>query len=221
MTTNNLTNWELQTDAMLSEIDSEKIPKDFRCLTELLRKTSFINKGGCGVAALTMYRFLKKNEPTTKPKIIFLYSSKTDKDAFEKNYAKLLFEYNSSAINDANSKLNHIIPAIHIALELDGELIDAKGTVKADDYSLMQKGISEENLLRAVNTAGWSNLFDRCEFIEKITQHTDINILDIFDDTDLAEKGFKPNYTPIDTLAIYPKLYPSNKNELLQIFKTI
>lgn len=129
---------------------------------KFLNNISHINSGGCGVAALAMYRFLKKNGLLSKDfKVIFLYS---------KCY-KFLY--------DANTK-GGCYGANHIVFKFNGRLYDSEGLFEIEytDY-VYKHPVSIKKLLIALNSDSWNSSFNRSREIPKIERKLKISLCDI------------------------------------------
>lgn len=122
-----------------------------------------INSGGCGIAALAMYRYLKKNKLLPKDfKILFLYNN------------------NCKSLYDANRKGGNF-GANHIVFWFNGNLYDTDGLFEIEytDYKYILPA-SIKKLLAALNDDnGWNPMFKREKQIPKIERRLKINLSDV------------------------------------------
>lgn len=79
---------------------------------EFLNDVDYINNGGCGIAALAMFRWLKKNKKARKGKFVYLYCSDNQEE----------YVRNDKFLN-GNGKL--VSSASHIALVRGRKFIDS------------------------------------------------------------------------------------------------
>ena len=122
-----------------------------------------INAGGCGISALSIYRWLKKNNKLDDTKFIYLYRE------------KYRYLNNSSILKKKNGKPQ--APS-HIALLYDGQFIDSSGEIKLT-YGWVQIIDEEEFLKETLNNLNdWNNMFDRNN-IPKIEGYLGIDLSDI------------------------------------------
>ncbi len=124
-----------------------------------------INCGGCGIAALTIYRWLKKNNQLKgDEKFVFLYNGESS------------FLNNSEVL-----KNNKGIPMAcsHICLYSNGKYIDSNSIVSINKYKWVHHIDSEIFLLDAINNIDpWATWFNRCQVCE-IAKKLNVNLSDI------------------------------------------
>lgn len=137
-----------------------------------------INKGGCGVAALAMYRWLKKNNQLCSNfKFVILYSCWHDADIIENNKHVLQTGHGSA------------VACSHICIT-NGmyEVIDSDSEIDASNYKDVQY-ISEEWFLINMldNVGSWNTLFDR-KWVKSIEKKLNIDIIKT-EDKSLYDKG--------------------------------
>lgn len=134
-----------------------------------------INRGGCGISALAIYRWLEKENLLIKnpilkwknTKFVFLYE----------NTHKYIFDNNMKAIKDLNTEP---IAPNHAVLFHMGEYIDADGIVDVSGYKWMQNITVEEFIVRANNSIDyWNPDFDRNKYLKLISKKLDIDLSDI------------------------------------------
>ena len=128
-----------------------------------------INFGGCGVAALALYRWCKAHG--LKPDgFAWLY----------KDYEADDLVSNENAIQ--SQELDNLYVPCHVALQLDGLLYDSATSEASNTCrtSLTQPGISESVLLHLLNDSrGWNSYFDRKTQVPIIAKTLDIDLSDV------------------------------------------
>lgn len=117
----------------------------FDAVRECLSNIPNINFGGCGIAALVMYRHLKNlNE---YPKIIFLnrYSS------WEAAVNNIKFDFDEH---------KHAESVSHVCLYYKNKFIDCCKEIDITDYQYFEF-VDEEKLINSLNHGNWNNIFKR------------------------------------------------------------
>ncbi len=122
--------------------------KSFKNVRKYLNSVEDINMGGCGISALAMYRWLKKNNKLPEnTKFAFLYNSKYD---FTSN----------SEINKGNKNGLPVAP-YHAVLFHNRKYIDCRGKINVNEYNYKQMINNEEFIKKAVNNIlKWNKTFD-------------------------------------------------------------
>jgi len=149
-------------DNLFTKSDSE-----FEAVQEFLGNITWINAGGCGVAALAMYRWLKKNNKLSKD-TAFVY---LDND-------KWMHENNKKAL-----ETNDVEPTScsHVALQHAKRYVDAEGEVNIRfrfQYKLRIE--SEAFVLASVNNINvWNPRFNRIQLVPFIAEQLGIDLSDI------------------------------------------
>ena len=123
---------------------------------EFLNDVDNINCGGCGVAALSMYRWMEKNNMLKgNESFTFLYVC-GEGDFFYDNNEKYF-----------QGKKPQIIAPAHVVLNIDGEYIDTTSrSMERFQYRYPRKheNVTEEELLKSLNDPHWNESFERdCE----------------------------------------------------------
>lgn len=136
---------------------------------KFLDNFNLINHGGCGVAALSMYRWLKKNDLLTGDEcFVFLYQSQ---DSF--------YDTNEKFFKGENKE---IVSCSHVVLKKDNEYFDSTDKNRASfswRYSAEHDNVSEDNLINALNTDCWNSSFIRELSIPIIELALGIDLSDI------------------------------------------
>lgn len=129
-----------------------------------------IHNGGCGISALAIVRWAKKNWGS------FSYSF-----LLGQNY-KNVFETNVKALLEPNSKVD---AASHVGVALinyeTGKhyLIDAEGTYDMNSYAYTNVINNETLMVRSINAVDeWNPYFNRL-WVNKIAKTLDIDLSDI------------------------------------------
>lgn len=139
--------------------------KTFDEVRNYLDSVEEINAGGCGVAALAMYRWLKKmNLLKGDEYFVFCFSSK-----HAQNYK------NNKRFLDLDSLVAD--SASHIYLNYGGWCYDSYDKIKYVCYTTYLE-VTEEHLLNSLNFGGWNSTFDR-KYVKEIMDVLDIDLTDV------------------------------------------
>lgn len=115
-----------------------------------------INCGGCGIAALAVYLFLKKHNRIPKSfRIITFYKSEWYCDCDEE------FQKNHDFLKGNNSQAS---PCWHIAFIADNKILDVQRTVNIIEFEktlIIPERKTEEFLRSAIASTGWNPAFER------------------------------------------------------------
>lgn len=134
-----------------------------------LNRIDEVNCGGCGIAALAIYRWLKKrNLLKGDEKFVFMYVYEDD-----------VFSGNEKFFKGEYDELN--APS-HIVLKIGDRLVDStnrSNEMLEDRYNKKHLGISEEILLKTINHNSWNDSFYREENVPVIEKVLDINLNDV------------------------------------------
>ena len=136
-------------------------------ILNILDNVPALNSGGCGIAALAIYRWSKKNgvDVDSHPFVILC------EDEWE-------LRHNNAACE--NGDLDDItIP--HVVIEIGDDLYDSEGNngklqrelTYRQDYQL-----NEDELLGIINTDAWNDMFDR-EWVDYIAEELDVDLSDV------------------------------------------
>ncbi len=138
--------------------------KKLKQVQKYLNKIPNINKGGCGISTLAMFRWLKENTAVGNTKFVFLYS---DKDRYLNN---------QKVLRDKRRKAE--VPN-HSCLLFQGEFIDSTGLLDISNFAWIQIVDEEEFLIRVLdNVKDWNWGFDR-NYIKKIEKKLKLDLEDI------------------------------------------
>jgi hypothetical protein len=126
-----------------------------------------INKGGCGVSALALYRWSKQRESVSKRPFVFLYREDDALDA-DKNDSYFF-----------NGDLDSAFVPAHIAVELFDGTYDSSGP-DVLEWGLQQEyKLNESELIQILNKDGWNEWFRREKYIPVIEQELGIDLSDV------------------------------------------
>jgi hypothetical protein len=147
------------------------IASDLKRVTEVLNRVPSISHGGCGVSALAIYRWLKKNNQHKDVKFLFMYCY----------WAKSEFDINERRLNDGHTAL--WVPQ-HIGLVVNKKVVDSFGVNDEpfDDFHYFHVIGSEEQVLKTINTPygnGWNDDFDRRSNLSRIEELLGIDLSDV------------------------------------------
>jgi len=146
--------------------------KTLEDVRRFLDKVPMINCGGCGISALAMYRWLKKNFPEQASKVIFHFFHR-DRESFENNESLIK--------NNAYNENNILIPA-HIGFQIKNltKIIDSEKVVKKSRYGYQLDFDSEHILMYAINKlCGWNDMFNREQSVPVIAKELGIDLSDV------------------------------------------
>lgn len=134
---------------------------------ECLNSVPYLNSGGCGIAALAIYRWCKDNgvEVSDRPFVV-LAEDEWDADACNRYLEN----------NDLDNAWFS-----HIAIEIDGEVYDSEGTGHLDEqYVRCAYRLDEDELLYALNeVGGWNDMFHRKSGVRVIEYGLQIDLSDV------------------------------------------
>jgi hypothetical protein len=130
-----------------------------------------INCGGCGVSALAIYRWLKKNYDVKDIDILFCYDNWIGADDFENN--KQVFESGEGSLTSPT----------HVVLKYKKFIFDSEG-IKTDlksDFPLIHKATKIDLFMKVLNILSeWNDYFERKpKVIKNIEKYLDINLSDV------------------------------------------
>lgn len=133
---------------------------------EYLSNIPHINLGGCGIAAITMYRWLEKHNKLDETKFVFMYES--DEQELFRNNKRVMVEHKGIPMAPSHCCLFH-----------SGEFIDSKGNANLARFPLCQFVEEEDFIKRAVNNVDdWNTSFNRKK-IKEIAEHLNLDLSDI------------------------------------------
>ncbi len=131
---------------------------------EYLETIPSINRGGCGISALAIFRWLKLNNENDDTKFVFLYNQKSD------------YLNNKKVLKGQDG--NPSVPG-HCCLLYDGKFIDSAGKYDISNYSWLQIIDEEEFITKSLNEQdSWNHSFDR-EYIKQIEAKLKIDLSDV------------------------------------------
>jgi hypothetical protein len=141
----------------------------FEALSEVrnyLNSISYINNGGCGIAALVMFRWMKKNRISTKG-VKFHFMERFDVNTINNNKKYL------------KTKSGKPQATSHIGLIIDDITVDSTGIAYREMYPFHLVTKSINILIEAINNVGsWCPFFDR-NTIPTIEKDLGIDLSDV------------------------------------------
>ena len=131
---------------------------------EELNKIPNINRGGCAISALALYRWIMKNENIKYRRLHFVFSFSTEEELKENKKRK-----KSNEIGESCS---------HVALYYKGRYRDSEG--EHPYLKRYQLRCDEDFVIKAINNekAGWAKGFDR-KHIRTISKKLKIDLSDL------------------------------------------
>lgn len=143
-------------------------PKDFNEVRNFLDGIPFINNGGCGISALAMYKWLKKNKLDVDCKFVALYENNQE-ECYENNCRVL------------RTKKGNAMAMSHMAICNAGVTMDSSEILSIDRWKIVQFFDAEWFMVNMLNNRGsWNNLFDR-SFMREIEEVLEISLEEIVD----------------------------------------
>ena len=138
-----------------------------------LHDVPFINSGGCGISALSIYRWLKKNgQLNSKTRFVYLYN-KDCKNLYINNKAALRKKFYLFSLEIKPTS------ALHVGIFHNGKYIDCDGDFDVTGYDFIQLIKDEDFVVNSINNkSAWNDLFDR-KHINLIESLLDIDLSDI------------------------------------------
>lgn len=142
-------------------------PKLYEVL-EVLSDVPYINAGGCGISALTIYRWLKDNKKRVRSRcFVTLYRSQ---EAAQQNRRAV-----------RSNDLQSLKVPTHICIIYNGKIIDSNGFATYDSYN-RGPDLTESELLFMINYSdNWNETFDRTWGKEIIESKIGIDLSDVND----------------------------------------
>lgn len=142
---------------------------NFDSVLAYLSSINHVNQGGCGIAALAMYRWLELNKLlAADTAFVYLY----------RDYDKGLYENNRQYIENGEGEINS---CNHAVLFHRGDYIDCSGILCGEflsEYPFKQV-VDEEILIESLNTDNWNCMFDRHNAIPFIEKKFKISLSDV------------------------------------------
>lgn len=142
--------------------------KTLKDVQEFLNNIPFINYGGCGISALSMYRWLQKNNELKDTKFVYFYCS----------YDKKEYLNNKQVLRNGNGKP---MGCAHACILHDGKFTDSSGVINNISKFKWTQIIDEEEFIKqSVNNVDeWNPTFNRESFLNNIEEELGIDLSDI------------------------------------------
>lgn len=130
---------------------------------QILNDVPAINSGGCGISALTMYKYLKARGENAK--FVYLYERRE------------LLEENSVTLNTGNGQYH---APEHVVILHKGKLLDSGGEIEDPEWWGRHEQIIEDEgfVLNTINNADWNWCFNR-EHVRDIQKKTGIDLSEV------------------------------------------
>lgn len=143
--------------------------KGIKHIQWLLNHVDNINDGGCGISALAMYRWLKKNKELAGDES-FTFYYRGENDPF------YIMNNNVLKKDKMDGRLNS---AAHVMLFHNGRDIDSMGECPPMNYDIRHEKITEDLLLEAINYGDWNSDFNRKRSVNQIEIALKIDLSDV------------------------------------------
>lgn len=128
---------------------------------EYLSRIPYINEGGCGIAAISMYRWLLENEEDSK--LICFYN---EFENYELNKNNIIYNF------------PYLLSPNHCGIIYQNRILDSEEEINKNYYPYHQN-LNEIELLKMINLSSWNPNFER-KNINKIEKGLQINLSDIY-----------------------------------------
>jgi hypothetical protein len=149
--------------------------KDFQDVRKFLARIPYLHDGGCGISALAMYRWHKKNTKLVNQRIVLCYIGQSSFRANSGYLAGLRGGYPSSVTHCGiiyDNRETHTT-----------EPVDARGFVALSSYDYVHIIKDESALLAMVNGGKhWNEKFNRGVNVPKIARRLGIDLSDVKED---------------------------------------
>jgi hypothetical protein len=144
--------------------------KTIEPILECLNSIRYINHGGCGIAALAIYRWSKANGhfvPEHAFRFLWDYDEAEERD---RNDERLF-----------NGELSDVATPSHIVIELYDGLYDSDGLYDPDAAGDLEQEyhLNADELLAVINAGNWNSLFNRARYIPVIEFALGIDLSDV------------------------------------------
>lgn len=129
-----------------------------------------IGRGGCGISALAMYRWLKKHGLTNEQTAFYYLENDYDRHNNNRQYT-------------SNKDIALIAPC-HVVLYHNDRTIDCEGFKAIGNYPYKLLEQSEEFLIKMINNIHtWNCAFRRKDHVKNIARTLGIDLSDVLIDT--------------------------------------
>jgi hypothetical protein len=155
------------------ELSAPKKSPDLNSILECLDSIPNINRGGCGISALSIYRWCKANDiPVSDRPFVIL----------NEDIEELIANENALANNDIDQ-----VGIPHVVIEIGGALWDSTGSDRKHNQNGLWKELpyrtehklSADELLYIINSPGWNGWFSRERSIPIIEYGLDVDLSDV------------------------------------------
>lgn len=179
--------------------------KEISQVQDILNRIPNINRGGCGISALALARWIKKNKPMYDVHFILAYDSQKD---FKNNTEIICKDQNKKAVAVAHA-------GVVIEMNNGGApaVVDSQGAFGITRYECSHTFAYEAIMVKAINEGSqWNPEFDR-KNVYRIEELLEIDLSDVSQIyptngyTDLATVITKVNETKIDPIGYIKNLW--------------
>lgn len=156
-----------------------KLIKTLSDVQKYLRSFKNINEGGCGIAALAMYRWILKNKPCLNVAFIMVYH---DSHRFKQNSDNIAYSYEHYEIPTAPSHAGIVTNKLsNVGRKMQETVtIDCDGFINVLEYGYSHTFGSPYIMVDAINNFdSWNDNFHRRNNVKNIAKRLDIDLSDI------------------------------------------
>ena len=131
-----------------------------------LQKVPYINDGGCAIAALAIYRWMKQNRPEVPVVMEYRYHS----------YDQADLKQNESFLNGKRVKPR---TCSHATVDIDGVAMDCDGPLLGGGAAgFLIHQVNERLVLKSLRTNDWNCSFRRYH-VPEIAKALDVDLSDV------------------------------------------
>lgn len=142
------------------------LQEDLTYVCGILDSIPNINDGGCGLAALAIVRYLRKQgHEIENPFRVIYYDT-----------SRYYVERNKEAIENGE----HLERTPHIIVEIGEKVYDSTGEFCEDTYNYINE-VPEHILVLTLNTDKWNKCFNRVKWYPHIVDTLGIDLSDVID----------------------------------------
>ena len=139
--------------------------KTFSDVRKYLNSIPNIHCGGCGIAALAMYRWLEVNSAIKNIEFYFFHNRH--------------WEYNENRKYLKNKNNGNVHAPSHVGLKYRRRIIDSEGFILRGEF-LFKLKLDIVTLIAAINNVDdWNSYFNRRAYVSKIAKNLKIDLSDV------------------------------------------
>lgn len=186
--TGNVTGPILFLNVLTSDMNT-RTNRSFRKMLRFLDGIECMNDGGCGIAVLSMHRWLVKNTVENFEHDFLSCYTSGGIDRYIRNQDCLV------------DKKGDLIAPNHMAYCYGGRTWDSSGELRVEDYRFTLKIGDERNLVKMINNVNeWNRMFDRKKYVPMIESQLNIDLSDVVTSDSRRSKRFSKKFFSVKSL---------------------